>query len=312
MIYKKLISAIKSSTWLHGSAKFIFMIYSVVANRCIKTITFSPPGHFYSPLPNLKTVKTNSHLIFTQVKALGGIDLRTNEQLELLHEFQNYQSTIPFSQEPTSGSRYYSNNRYFGEGDATILYCFLRHFKPKLLIEVGSGFSSALILDVNEKSFDHNMGLTFIEPYSARLLELLSDFDRDKCKLIEAPVQTVSADIFGALDKDDILFIDSSHIVKVGSDVAHIISNILPLLRPGVIVHFHDILWPFEYPEDWIMQGISWNEAYFLRAFLSFNSEFEILYFNSYIADCFPEEFNRHLSGSVKNPGGSIWIRKKY
>ncbi len=108
----------------------------------------------------------------------------------------------------------------------------------------------------------------------------------------------------------DVVFIDSSHVVKIGSDVAYILFHILPELQPGVIVHFHDILWPFEYPEDWLCEGRAWNEAYVLRAFLQFNEAFDILYFNSYIWHHHAERLQQKMPLCMKNPGGSIWLQK--
>ncbi len=306
----KLKSLVNSVPMLNAIARFVHMIYSISVNKCLKTLTFSPPGHFYSPLPNLKHVAENAGSIFHKATTLPAIELRSVQQLELLENFRQYGAGDALHERQSPSVRYYSDNPYFGDGDAVILFSLLRHFKPKQLIEVGSGFSSALILDINDEFFGNEIDLTFIEPFSERLLGLLSGNDKDKCRLIEEPVQQVSIEIFNALDSNDVLFIDSSHIVKVGSDVTHIILNILPALKPGVIVHFHDILWPFEYPEDWLMQGISWNEAYFLRAFLEYNQAFEILYFNSYIAECFPDQLTNCFSKPLKNTGGSIWLRK--
>lgn len=130
------------------------------------------------------------------------------------------------------------------------------------------------------------------------------------CTVTESAVQPVAIEHFTQLQENDILFIDSSHIVKTGSGVAHIIFNILPQLNKGVIIHFHDILWPFEYPKSWMMQGVSWNEAYFLQSFLQYNESFETLYFNSYLAECHPEELKQHIIRDLAYSGGSLWLRK--
>jgi hypothetical protein len=125
--------------------------------------------------------------------------------------------------------------------------------------------------------------------------------------------------VFHALSANDILLIDSSHVGKVGSDVTHLLFRILPKLRPGVIVHFRDIYWPFEYPQEWILElGIAWNEAYFLRAFLRYNQTFEIMYFNSFLAQHFTDVLRRKMPLSLqvshlKLKGGgpsSLWLKK--
>jgi predicted O-methyltransferase YrrM len=283
--------------------------YSILSYRSLKTILFSPPGHFYSPLPDLKHVQRNADQIFKSDR-IQAIDINEGAQLKLLANFQAYCEELPFNNSATGSSRYYYENCFFGHSDAIILYSFLRHFNPKRVVEVGSGFSSAAMLDTNEHFLDHATHFTFIEPHCERLKSLLTDRDRQQTEIIESPVQDVSIDIFRALGQNDILFIDSSHVVKVGSDVQHILFNILPALEAGVIVHFHDIQWPFEYPKSWIMEGRAWNETYFLRAFLQYNNAFEIMYFNSYMGTQHVAEVRKKLPLCLNNTGGSIWLRK--
>lgn len=185
----------------------------------------------------------------------------------------------------------------------------IRHFQPKRIIEIGSGHTSALMLDTNERFMNQQTELTFIEPYPKRLHSLLKETDRTNCIILETPVQDVPASYFEQLQENDFLFIDSSHVSKIGSDVNHIFFDVLPVIKTGVIVHFHDVFWPFEYPLAWIKQGRAWNEAYLLRAFLQYNECFEIILFNQYLCSCFPE-FYQQRTGSTQT-GGSIWIRKK-
>src|SRR6185295_14291779 len=118
-----------------------------------------------------------------------------------------------------------------------------------------------------------------IEPYPDLVKRLLRPDDFDRVQFIRSLVQDVPLKIFDVLEANDILFIDSSHVCKVGSDVYHELFRILPRLRPGVIIHFHDIFWPFEYPEDWLREGRAWNELYLMRAFLQHNEAYEILLF---------------------------------
>lgn len=115
---------------------------------------------------------------------------------------------------------------------------------------------------------------------------------------------------FLSLTAGDILLIDSTHVSKVDSDVNHILFDILPSLNPGVYVHFHDICYPFEYPKQWVYQGRAWNEAYILRAFLQYNTSFEIVIFNSFLGYFCLDLLQQYLPLCAKNPGISIWLKK--
>ena len=193
----------------------------------------------------------------------------------------------------------------------------IRRHRPKQLIEVGSGFSSAAMLDVNDRFFTGDIRFTFIEPYPKRLLGLLTAQDKAKCKILQKGVQDVPISTFEALEKDDILFIDSSHVGKIGSDVLYILNSVLPALKAGVVIHFHDVMWPFEYPKVWFDIGRAWNEAYLLRAFLQYNGAFEILFFNSFLETHHRGTLEKQLPLMLKAPSSwitpgntSLWIRK--
>ena len=170
--------------------------------------------------------------------------------------------------------------------------------------------SSAVILDTNQLFLNDTIACTFIEPYPDQLNKVLKAGDLQKHSFIRKPVQDVPLDLFESLSVNDILFIDSSHVVKIGSDLSHLIFAVLPRLKPGVIVHFHDIPWPFEYPREWILEGRAWNEAYFLRAFLSYNGMFTIMYANSFMSCFHEDEIRAKMPRCLENTGGSIWIRK--
>jgi len=152
--------------------------------------------------------------------------------------------------------------------------------------------------------------LTFVEPYPDRLHSLLTPDDRSVSTILVNRVQDVPLSVFEQLEPQDLVFIDSSHVAKVGSDVAFILLRILPRLKRGVIVHFHDVFYPFSYPASWIREGRAWNESLFLRAFLVGNPQFELVAFNSYIGNSFPEIFRERFPAFLDNTGGSIWIRK--
>jgi len=274
-------------------------------------LRFAPPGHFYSPLPDIEFVdRYKASLFDRQVKSIPGIENHVEDQLALIDQFSGYYDQLPFKDEKSPGLRYYFRNSYFSYGDAIILYSMLRHCRPQRVIEVGSGFSSAVMLDTNDLFFSKRMTFTFVEPYPERLFSLLNDEDKKQHEIIIDPVQDVPLERFAALETNDILFIDSSHVAKIGSDVVHLLTNVLPRLNKGVIVHFHDVLWPFEYPEEWIRDGRAWNESYILKAFLQFNAKFKILFFNSYLATHHRDVVEKNLPSWLKNTGGSLWIEK--
>ena len=127
------------------------------------------------------------------------------------------------------------------------------------------------MMDVNELFFDNRISLNFVEPYPERLYSLMSERDKQVSTVLEKPVQEIGPDFFGQLEKNDILFIDSSHVAKCGSDVNYLFFEILPALKSGVLVHFHDVFYPFEYPRDWMFSGWNWNEDYLLKAFLMYS-----------------------------------------
>ena len=186
----------------------------------------------------------------------------------------------------------------------------IRYLKPKQIIEVGSGFSSSVMLDTNQMFFNNEINLTFIEPYPERLYNLLKEEDKKNTEIIVDFVQNIDVTVFEQLNEGDILFIDSTHVIKTGSDVHFILFEILPKLKKGVYIHFHDIFYPFEYPKEWVYKGRNWNEDYFLRAFLMYNTEFEIELFSHYLHTHHKEVFEQ-MPLCYKNEGGNLWIRKK-
>ena len=277
-----------------------------------------PPGHFYSPVPDLPEIRNSANAIFDRsIKCLPEVEINEVAQLKLLQRFAEYYGGMPFFDKATEGCRYFFDNPYFSYGDGIVLYSMLRCFKPRRVIEIGSGFSSAEMLDLNDRFFDGKIEFTFIEPYPERLLSLLNKRDLSHCRIIEKPLQAIQLPLFSTLEANDFLFIDSSHVGKINSDVLQILFNILPLLKPGVIIHFHDILWPFEYPQNWIEEGRAWNEAYFLRAFLQYNAAFEIIFFNSFMALQHRKEIADQIPNALKSPSAketvgnsSLWLRK--
>lgn len=270
---------------------------------------FSGVHHFYSPIPSLQHINDYDNII-EKYKDIKDINLNDNKQLENLKIFSLYSNKIPWLKE-NNQLRYSFENMYFSYCDGLILYSMIMKTKPKRIIEIGSGYSSSLMLDVNQLFFNNSIELTFIEPYPERLKSLLKGTDYDFCRIFDCPVQNVNKDIFSTLEEGDILFIDSSHVTKFGCDLNEILFLIFPLLKRGVLIHFHDIFFPFEQPKNWLEEGRYWNETYLLKAFLMNNNKYDIEFFNDFIWKFYPEESMKYISVGSKNTGGSLWIVKK-
>lgn len=269
------------------------------------------PGHFYSPIVDPRQLEQRSAILFARDRELPGIDLREKEQIAYLHHMAGFYDRIPFADTKQPGVRYFYRNDSFSYPDAIVLACTILAQRPRRIIEVGSGYSSSLILDIVEREFSWNVDCTFIEPYPDLFESFLVGGDREKIEVLAECVQDVDLSIFDRLEPNDILFIDSTHIVKTGSDVIHHITNVLPRIKPGVIIHFHDIFYPFEYPEQWVMEkNMSWNELYYLQAFLTNNREYEIMFFNSFMEKRHAALAEKLLPKFMKNSGGSLWLRK--
>jgi predicted O-methyltransferase YrrM len=270
-----------------------------------------PPGHFYSPIPDMDELRRDeAHIFDLSLRNLPGIDLNLEGQFNLLEQLKQYYAEQPFSGTASSDRRFYFDNDFFSYSDALFLYSMMRFANPKRIIEIGSGFSSFVMLDTNQLFFDNQIRLIFIEPRDERLRSRLRGNDFEAVEIIPKPVQEVDLARFEELSAGDFLFVDSSHIAKIGSDVNLILFEILPRLAPGVFVHFHDIFYPFEYPKEWIEKGWFWNEDYLLRAFLQFNSTFKIRIWNEFLGRHYPEKLGESMPLSLKCIGGSLWLQR--
>ncbi|HLG92408.1 MAG TPA: class I SAM-dependent methyltransferase [Acidimicrobiales bacterium] len=272
---------------------------------------FVPPGHYHSPIVCWEEVEADARSVFGRHPLeVPGVDLRLDEQLALLEELAKYSDELCFPKAPTPGHRYYYENGGYSYGDAIFLYAMLRHLRPRRLVEVGSGYSSAATLDTNERFLDFEVRCTFVDPSPGLLRSLLKPGDLERVEVVEARVQDVDLGLFAQLDWNDVLFVDSSHVSKTGSDVNFLVFEVLPRLRPGVVVHFHDVFAGFEYPREWVRQGRSWNEAYLLRAFLQYNRCFRVLLHNNLLWHLRPEVVEGSFPLVAENPGASLWIER--
>ena len=283
-------------------------IKTILKWRKYKPLNCYPQGHFYSPVVSKNEIEEYEDQIWKDIKEIPGIDLNLETQLSLLKKFEEYYDKIPFKHDKAEGLRYYFNNQGYSYTDAIMLYSFIQHFKPENIIEIGSGFSSTVMLDTKD-SMETKINIQFIEPYPQLLYSLFKKHDFE-CKVYDTKVQSVPLQVFSELKENDILFIDSSHVSKTGSDVNFEIFQILPVLNSGVIIHIHDIFYPFEYPKEWVRLGRNWNEDYLVKAFLMYNKDYEILLFSDYIHKHHKSAF-KNMPLTYKNTGGGLWLRKR-
>lgn len=278
-----------------------------------KSLQEFPPGHYYSPIPHEDDIARIVNGTKRAEIAVSGIDARWNEQLELFRKLSGYYKDLPFGDlEADRGvHRYYFENGFYSYADGILLYGLLRHLKPKRLVEVGSGFSSCLALDVNELFLNGAMNCTFIEPNPDRLLSNIQRSDRGSTTILAERVQDVDVSLFATMERDDILFIDSSHVGKAGSDVNFLFFEIMPKLNEGVWIHLHDVFYPFEYPKEWLTLGRSWNEAYLLHAFLMYNTEFALRLWGDAIAAKHRDVVETLMPKCLRNTGGGIWLQRQ-
>jgi len=269
------------------------------------------PGHFYSPVPSKNDVK--EHLAKqarqTPLRELPAIMMNDPLQMELMESLKRYYPQVPFRAKPVDGLLYRLDNSNYPHSDGIILFCMLSHLRPRRLIEIGSGYSTCAILDTNRLCLNWQTKVTSIEPHPELLRSLIGQ-SNDPLTIIESKLQDIDIQIFDQLESGDVLFIDSTHVSKVGSDVNYIFFEIFPRLKTGVITHLHDIYFNFEYPGVWLREGRAWNEAYVLRAFLEYNDHFRILHFSSYLQNWHEDWFRENMPDTLVNKGGCFWMEK--
>jgi len=269
------------------------------------------PIHYYEPLPDFREITPAST---TRRRQPPAIDFSLPDQVALIRRLADIYrcelDTLAATPEPDG---FNFQNDYFAGLDAAIYYALIRDLKPARVIEIGSGYSTRIA----DKAIRRNRAegrdgeLVCIEPYpQPRLTEA-----KLQISLIKKQVQEVDPDLFTSLQAGDILFIDSSHAVKFGSDVCHAFLELLPRINPGVWVHVHDIFFPTDYPAEWLIEKrIAFNEQYLLEAFLSFNHSFAVVVANHWLyLDCVDDA--AQIWPPIRNVSGhhgqaSFWMRK--
>jgi hypothetical protein len=263
------------------------------------------PVHFYSPVPATQTIPETvwSHVI----QARLGCDFNIERQLRVLQRLGRWGAELsdtPVLAAPAG--EFCWNNPAFCPGDAAVYYSMIREYHPRQVVEVGSGYSTMLAARACLKNGDTQ--LRCIEPYPMEALATV----KGVTEVISSRVQDIPLEWFDRLDANDVLFIDSTHVSKIGSDVNYLVLEVLPRLKSGVLVHFHDIFLPNEMPRNWVMDyQLFWNEQYLLAAFLLFNNAFEVICANQLLGTQYPDEF-RAAFPVVTTPGGaSFWMRRQ-
>lgn len=268
---------------------------------------------FYSALNDLEFLEENPDLWHGRPMPRG-VEWDVDGQLETVTRLSRYAAEltdVPQDMPPGPPSFHWQNNFWTGL-DALVQYGLVRDFKPRRVVETGCGWSSLLLaqaLAANEAEGSPPAVVDQIEPYprTELLSALPSHWDLHETILQRAPLS-----LFEELDENDICFYDGSHVAKPGSDVVWFFSEVLPRLKPGVLVHLHDIFWPNDYPDEWIVErGQTWNEQYMLQGFLMYNSDFRPLVANSMVFHDFYERLTELFAGLSTPIGtGSFWMRR--
>jgi hypothetical protein len=269
-----------------------------------------PSSRFHSPLVDTEeVVRDRARLWGRPLAEPPGVDMRAAAQLALLESLRPLAPDFAYPRTAAARRRpyeFYEDNGLFEGLDARIWFCLARHLRPRRIVEVGGGFSSLLTADVNRRYFEGTAAFFCIEPFPRP--DLLAGVP-GLSKLLPFRVQEVPLRLFESLGENDVLFIDSSHVSKTGSDVNFLCLEVLPRLAAGVLVHFHDIFVPAEYPEDWVLKrGYSWNEQYLVHALLIDSVGFEVVFGSWFTSQRYPEQTQAIFGG--RYAGGSLWLRR--
>lgn len=281
-----------------------------VSKRIFNAVGVFPiRDHYYEPMFNHASLTRS----LRKDRRLPGIDFNVQEQLDVLERFDFNEELERIPVEKQGKASFYYHNGFFESGDAEYLYAMIRLRKPSALVEIGSGFSTLMARKAIQKNVEEDPRYACrhrcIEPYEN---EWLGELD---VEVVREPVQNVDAKSFRELGKDDILFIDSSHIIRPQGDVLVEYLEILPLLNPGVLVHIHDIFTPKNYTDKVLLDEVRfWNEQYLLEAFLSFNDRFKVIGALNFLAHNHRRELSAKCPLYGREAGhrepGSFWMVK--
>lgn len=266
------------------------------------------PVDYYSPIPNTRELR--AHVWETRWDEGPGFNWRVEEQLALLERLGVWAEEMRDTpaDKPSLDHRYYYNNGFFDALDAIAYYCIIREFNPRRILEVGAGYSTMLAAQAALRN--GTTRLEAIEPFPA---EVLRRGFPGLTSLVIGRAQDVPLGEFESLEANDILFIDSTHVSKTDSDVNHLVLRILPRLKPGVLVHVHDIFLPWDYPKLFIFKR-KWffSEQYLVQAFLLFNDAFHVMWGSRYLTHVAEREVHRAFPFAPDLSGSSLWLRRDH
>jgi Methyltransferase domain len=263
---------------------------------------------FYSPIPDLAAIPEST---WERESDLAGIHFDLEQQLGYLDDLAPCLDEFRPEEQPNGDSdAYFLENGSYGRVDADVLYATVRASKPNRIVELGSGYTTLVVAQAcleNEREGATAEYRAF-DPYPSVARPDLPGLT----ELVSVPAEELPTELFAELGQNDMLIVDTTHTVKTGGDVNHVVLDVLPRLGGGVRVHFHDIFLPWEYPRKWVEDyGLYWAEQYLLQAFLSLNEEFEILYALYALARRRPDELRKLVpswrDGAVP---GAFWIRR--
>jgi hypothetical protein len=268
------------------------------------------PGHLHSPYPSPMDLHRASPAWKNPRANITGIDLNEPGQLTLLKELSPFCQTAGLATEQTASAHFHHVNPILSGGDAETLQAMVRYLRPRRVIEVGTGHATAIALDVASEHLNADPELTIVGGGTPIIRRLRSGKTRNRIEFQASSIHKAPMALFESLEPRDVLYVDSSHVSKVGSDVNHLVFEVLPRLRPDVRIHFRGIFYPFEYPRHWIVRDHkAWNEAYVLRAFLQDNTNYEIELFLDWLKKFHTEEVERTCPTMLWGEPSSLWLR---
>lgn len=288
-------------------------VYRMKASRALfnRVGVFPIRDHYYEPAFNPSHLRSD----LSRDRRLPGLDLDEPAQLALLERIAYADELDRLPRRSAPPGQFYYDNPNFPPGDSEFLYSIIRLYRPARILEIGSGFSTLMMLNavaanaVEDPGYDCR--IRCIEPYEMPWLEQLPGVE-----IVRQRVEELDAALVRELEANDILFIDSSHVIRPQGDVLRELLEFLPTLRPGVLVQIHDIFTPRDYPAEWIVDQVRlWNEQYLVKAFLSCNTRFQVIGALNFLSRHHPDHLARRFPVFREKVGGcnpgSLWLLRR-
>lgn len=265
--------------------------------------------NYYGPFVSPDDIKKP----LDQERAIPGLKLDIIAHEKFLRNLNFHDEIVRLPDNSDDELKYSFKKGMFGPGDSELLYSIIRYLKPKRIIEIGAGSSTLIAQEAinanKQQGGEYSCTHICVEPYENPWLEKLG------IEIVRKKVEDLPVSFFKSLDENDILFVDSSHVVKPQGDVLFEIFDLYGSLNSGVYVHVHDIFTPRDYPHEWVVNDRKlWHEQYLLEAFLSFNKEFEVVCALNWVWNNHPELLNNAcpvLTSRLSNNPGSFWFKRR-